>query len=117
MWVLQHLRAFHLLPLACFASPHMLLEQHKACYFLRTLSRHAKAEATDSSVFLGTARRNTTRVTRPEDEAYVLLSIFGVNMPILYGEGAQKAFFRLQVMIFQIFPDHSIFTGKASVIP
>lgn len=38
-------------------------------------------------------------------------------MPILYGEGAQKAFFRLQVMIFQIFPDHSIFTGKASVIP
>ncbi|KAK4182245.1 HET-domain-containing protein [Podospora australis] len=36
--------------------------------------------------------RKTTRV---EDEAFCLLGIFGVNMPMLYGEG-QNAFFRLQ---------------------
>jgi hypothetical protein len=37
------------------------------------------------------ANRNTTRV---EDAAYCLLGIFGVNMPLLYGEG-EKAFLRL----------------------
>jgi hypothetical protein len=34
--------------------------------------------------------------TRTEDLAYCLLGIFGVNMPLLYGEGS-KAFLRLQV--------------------
>jgi len=34
--------------------------------------------------------------TRTEDTAYCLLGIFGVNMPLLYGEGS-KAFIRLQV--------------------
>ncbi|RYF42599.1 MAG: hypothetical protein EOO38_19570, partial [Cytophagaceae bacterium] len=37
--------------------------------------------------------RETTRV---EDIAYCLLGMFGVNMPLLYGEG-KKAFLRLQV--------------------
>lgn len=54
--------------------------------------------------------------TRPEDRAYSLLGIFGVNMPILYGEGEQSAFFRLQVMIFKMFPDHSIFVWQTSAI-
>jgi hypothetical protein len=31
----------------------------------------------------------------PEDIAYSLLGLFGVNMPMLYGEGAE-AFIRLQ---------------------
>jgi hypothetical protein len=39
------------------------------------------------------ADRETTRI---EDLAYCLLGIFGVNMPLLYGEG-KKAFLRLQV--------------------
>jgi len=34
--------------------------------------------------------------TRTEDLAYCLLGLFGVNMPLLYGEGS-KAFLRLQV--------------------
>ncbi|KAK3364641.1 hypothetical protein B0T25DRAFT_599039 [Lasiosphaeria hispida] len=38
------------------------------------------------------ADRETTRV---EDIAYCLFGIFGVNMPLLYGEG-EKAFVRLQ---------------------
>ncbi|KAI1262634.1 hypothetical protein F5Y18DRAFT_148234 [Xylariaceae sp. FL1019] len=42
------------------------------------------------------ARRTTTR---PEDEAYCLLGIFGINMPLLYGEGRFNAFQRLQIEI------------------
>lgn len=46
--------------------------------------------------------------TRPEDRAYSLMGLFGINMPTLYGEGEQSAFFRLQMKIFWVFADHSI---------
>ncbi|KAI6141590.1 heterokaryon incompatibility protein-domain-containing protein [Pisolithus tinctorius] len=36
------------------------------------------------------------RTTRVEDRAYSLMGLFGVNMPMLYGEG-EKAFQRLQL--------------------
>ncbi len=36
------------------------------------------------------------RTTRPEDAAYCLLGLLGVNMPLLYGEGGGRAFARLQ---------------------
>ncbi|ORY08990.1 heterokaryon incompatibility protein-domain-containing protein [Clohesyomyces aquaticus] len=39
---------------------------------------------------------STRQTTRSEDMAYCLLGIFGVNMPLLYGEG-NRAFLRLQV--------------------
>ena len=51
------------------------------------------------------ARRHTTRL---EDEAYCLLGLFGVNMPLLYGEG-RKAFLRLQEEIIKRSDDMSIF--------
>ncbi|PMD15037.1 hypothetical protein NA56DRAFT_355959 [Hyaloscypha hepaticicola] len=44
------------------------------------------------------SRRETTRL---EDAAYCLLGIFGVNMPLLYGEG-KNAFFRLQEELWDI---------------
>ncbi|KAF0326687.1 het domain-containing protein [Colletotrichum asianum] len=46
--------------------------------------------------------------TRPEDQAYCVLGLFGVNMPLLYGEGS-KAFVRLQEEIVKISDDQSIF--------
>lgn len=49
--------------------------------------------------------------TRPEDIAYCLLGIFGINMPLLYGED-QKAFIRLQEEIIKVSDDHSIFAWK-----
>ncbi len=52
------------------------------------------------------AHRETTR---PEDRAYSLMGLFSVNMPTLYGEGEQSAFFRLQTEIFTASGDHSIF--------
>lgn len=54
------------------------------------------------------ANRRTTRV---EDIAYCLLGIFGVNMPLLYGEG-ERAFGRLQEEIIKRSADQSIFAWR-----
>ncbi|KAI1623231.1 heterokaryon incompatibility protein-domain-containing protein, partial [Exophiala viscosa] len=64
------------------------------------------------------SHRTTTRF---EDRAYSLLGIFGLSMPLLYGEG-QKAFIRLQEEIINNIDDYSIFawtlpgTGSADVL-
>ncbi|KXT11545.1 hypothetical protein AC579_10323 [Pseudocercospora musae] len=50
----------------------------------------------------------TRETTRPEDIAYYLLGIFDVNIPLLYGEGGEKAFRRLQEAIMRSSTDHSI---------
>ncbi|KAK0750826.1 hypothetical protein B0T18DRAFT_309681, partial [Schizothecium vesticola] len=50
------------------------------------------------------ASRKTTKV---EDAAYCLLGIFGVNMPLIYGEGT-KAFHRLQEAILKETEDYTI---------
>ena len=49
------------------------------------------------------------QTTRPEDRAYSLMGIFDINMPIMYGEGLEKAFFRLQREICNGTSDQSIF--------
>ncbi|KAF2137759.1 uncharacterized protein K452DRAFT_235426, partial [Aplosporella prunicola CBS 121167] len=46
---------------------------------------------------------------RPEDRAYSLMGLFHVNMPMLYGEGGEKAFVRLQEEIMADSDDESIF--------
>jgi hypothetical protein len=51
------------------------------------------------------SKRVTTRV---EDEAYCLMGIFEINMPLLYGEG-HAAFIRLQEEVIKTSPDQSIF--------
>lgn len=51
------------------------------------------------------ANRQTTRI---EDRAYSLLGIFGVSIPIVYGEG-NRAFARLQEEIMKFSNDQSIF--------
>ena len=49
--------------------------------------------------------------TKVEDEAYCLLGLFNVNMPLLYGEG-QRAFRRLQIEIIKDSTDESIFVWR-----
>lgn len=49
------------------------------------------------------------KTTREEDRAYSLLGLFGVNMPLLYGEGGEKAFARLQQEIMKQSSDDSLF--------
>ena len=47
--------------------------------------------------------------SREEDEAYSLLGLFDVCMPLLYGEGSTKAFVRLQEAVYKNTADQSIF--------
>ncbi|KAI0198857.1 heterokaryon incompatibility protein-domain-containing protein [Astrocystis sublimbata] len=56
------------------------------------------------------AKRETTRT---EDAAYCLLGIFGVNLPLLYGEG-DRAFMRLQEEIVKTSNDLSLFAWTSS---
>lgn len=48
------------------------------------------------------------QTTRTEDIAYSLMGLFGVNMPLLYGEG-RRAFVRLQEEILKETDDQSLF--------
>ncbi|RDX56069.1 HET-domain-containing protein [Lentinus brumalis] len=57
-------------------------------------------------------RRATTRL---EDEAYCLMGIFDINMPVLYGEG-RKAFQRLQEEIMKKTADTTLFAWSDSSI-
>ncbi|CZR54938.1 uncharacterized protein PAC_04823 [Phialocephala subalpina] len=59
------------------------------------------------------ANRQTTRA---EDIAYCLLGIFNINMPLLYGEGA-NAYIRLQEEILKVSDDQSLFGWKDPLIP
>jgi hypothetical protein len=51
------------------------------------------------------SKRATTRI---EDQSYCLLGIFGINMPMIYGEGS-RAFIRLQEEILRVSNDTTLF--------
>ena len=53
------------------------------------------------------------QATRDEDLAYSLLGVFDVNMALLYGEGRQKAFLRLQEQIIKHGFDHSLLSWQS----
>lgn len=57
------------------------------------------------------AHRQTTRI---EDQAYCLFGIFGVNMPMIYGEGT-NAFIRLQEEIAKNTNDLTLFAWTSQV--
>jgi hypothetical protein len=75
------------------------------CEFCRTGLAHMLDSISIATRMTWAAYRNTTR---EEDVAYSMLGIFGVNMPLLYGEG-QEAFQRLQHEIVRRSTDQSIF--------
>ncbi|KAK7983381.1 hypothetical protein PG989_010783 [Apiospora arundinis] len=56
------------------------------------------------------SRRETTL---EEDEAYSLLSLFGLSMPLIYGEGRWRAFYRLQSELIMHYDDDSIYAWRA----
>lgn len=75
--------------------PLVLLNRPDKESLQRTFARHDFPVAQKIS---WAAQRRTTRA---EDAAYCLLGIFGVNMPLVYGEGGAKAFRRLQEQIIR----------------
>ncbi|KAH7926856.1 HET-domain-containing protein [Leucogyrophana mollusca] len=63
---------------------------------------------TDVSVAKKMSWASWRETTRLEDRAYSLMGIFGVHMPLIYGEG-KNAFIRLQYEIMRTSNDQSIF--------
>ncbi|KAI6103787.1 hypothetical protein EV401DRAFT_696303 [Pisolithus croceorrhizus] len=58
------------------------------------------------------AERRTTLV---EDEAYSLIGLLSINIPMLYGEG-KKAFQRLQLEFMRMSNDQSVFAWRTSKV-
>ncbi|KAK1753139.1 hypothetical protein QBC47DRAFT_277353, partial [Echria macrotheca] len=48
------------------------------------------------------------QTTSAEDISYCLLRIFNLNMPLIYGEGSVKAFYRLRQEVTRNSRDHSL---------
>lgn len=71
------------------------------------LTRSSPIEAASVAKRMSWAANRST--TRPEDMAYCLMGLFSVNMPMLYGEGGERAFLRLQEEIMKQSDDQSLF--------
>jgi hypothetical protein len=73
-----------------------LLERH-ICEITRIPSKALRGgPLAEFSVTERMSWLETRQTTREEDMAYSLLGIFDVNMPLIYGEGREKAFKRLR---------------------
>ncbi|THU99761.1 HET-domain-containing protein [Dendrothele bispora CBS 962.96] len=73
-----------------------------------------KRQLEDYSIAQKMSWAASRETTRPEDMAYCLMGIFGVNMSPIYGEGGSKAFMRLQQEIIKYSDDRSIFAWVAT---
>lgn len=71
-------------------------------------------DLTDESVSRKMSWVSSRQTTVPEDIAYCLLGLFDVNIPLLYGEGEEKAFLRLQEAILKSTDDNSIFLWRST---
>ncbi|KAI5982510.1 heterokaryon incompatibility protein-domain-containing protein [Pisolithus albus] len=71
----------------------------------------AKKHFSVAQIMSWAAERKTTRV---EDRAYSLMGLFGVYMPMVYGEG-KMAFQRLQLEIIRRSSDQSIFAWNPRI--
>ncbi|CZR68585.1 uncharacterized protein PAC_18484 [Phialocephala subalpina] len=56
------------------------------------------------------------QTTKEEDRAYCLMGLFDVNIPVIYGEGLEKAFRRLQIEIMNHSPDQTIFAWNYDMV-
>ncbi|KAK3493349.1 heterokaryon incompatibility protein-domain-containing protein [Neurospora crassa] len=101
------------IPVDCLAGPEYgqgdVYSQEKNGSLVRTPETRKSIEeklqqTTVAARMSWAANRHTTRV---EDQAYCLLGLFDINMPMLYGEG-KKAFMRLQQEIMKTYDDATI---------
>ncbi|KAI0873910.1 hypothetical protein GGS24DRAFT_461623 [Hypoxylon argillaceum] len=117
-WTLQELIApnsvtFYDAYWRCIGTKESLLDIISAITGIPQLCLGGKKAPADFSVATRFSWASKRRCTRPEDIAYSLMGLFGVCMPLLYGEG-EKAFFRLQGEIFKSIDDQSILSWAVS---
>ncbi|KAH9926545.1 heterokaryon incompatibility protein-domain-containing protein [Epithele typhae] len=112
-WTLQELIASRMLVFyseewVCLGTKYELADRLEEATQISAAVLRFESPFTDASIatrISWAARRDTTR---PEDAAYSLFGLFGVNMPTLYGEG-RHAFCRLLMEISKTSRDPSIF--------
>jgi hypothetical protein len=92
-------------PLGTKASRHSVLSEITGIDELTLIGVRELREVSIAKRMSWASKRVTTRV---EDIAYCLIGIFGVNLPLLYGEG-ERAFVRLQEEIMRSSDDQSLF--------
>ncbi|KAF9017160.1 heterokaryon incompatibility protein-domain-containing protein [Rhodocollybia butyracea] len=71
----------------------------------------SRADLSEMSIAARMSWAAGRQMTRIEDRAYLLMGVFGVFMPMIYGKG-EHAFIRLQEEILKVSDDHTIFTWK-----
>lgn len=92
--------------------PRSAQKPHEPCIRAWNCRGHHELEPSVATRMSWAAKRTTSRI---EDMAYCLLGIFGVNMPLLYGEG-ERAFSRLQEEIIKQSSDDSIFAWSSKLV-
>ncbi|KAM7218546.1 hypothetical protein V8F06_006150 [Rhypophila decipiens] len=89
-----------------------ITDRYSAAYEIRERTGvspdHFGQKLTDRPISERMSWASNRETTRVEDRAYCLMGIFGVNMPLLYGEG-DRAFHRLLREIANMSGDQSIF--------
>lgn len=77
------------------------------------ISRRDMIDFKNANIAVKMSWASSRETTRVEDTAYCLLGLFGVNMPLLYGEG-RNAFIRLQLEILSKSDDETIFAWEGT---
>lgn len=113
-WTLQELLApeevmFYDRNWTFIGSKHSLEDQICAVVGISSYHLQSPREAREASVAARMSWASNRETSRSEDAAYSLLGLFGVSMPLLYGEGGKNAFWRLQLEIYRGTSDESIF--------
>lgn len=113
-WTLQELLApaeviFYDRDWTFIGSKHSLEDQICAAVGISSYHLQSPRQARQASVAARMSWASNRETSRSEDAAYSLLGLFGVSMPLLYGEGGKNAFWRLQLEIYRGTSDESIF--------
>ncbi|KAI1109669.1 heterokaryon incompatibility protein-domain-containing protein [Nemania sp. NC0429] len=79
----------------------------------RHLTSFSPTDFTSCSIAMRLSWASRRETTVEEDETYSLLGLFGISLPLIYGEGRLRAFNRLQRELITVYNDDSIFAWKS----
>ncbi|KAI1754868.1 heterokaryon incompatibility protein-domain-containing protein [Xylaria castorea] len=79
----------------------------------RYLTSFNPTDFTSCSIAIRLSWASYRETTVEEDETYSLLGLFGISLPLIYGEGRLRAFNRLQRELITVYNDDPIFAWKA----
>ncbi|KAK2684021.1 Heterokaryon incompatibility [Fusarium oxysporum f. sp. vasinfectum] len=120
-WTLQELLAPHYLIFVDHDWRHIgtreswALEIEKASNIeARHLNAFNPTDFTSCSTAMRFSWASGRETTVEEDESYSLLGLFGISLPLIYGEGGRQAFNRLQRQLIHVYHDDSVFAWKSS---